>query len=61
MKKIYITPETDIIHYSPGQILAGSIDCIKSQGDALPNITRGEGDGGGDPSLFTNKGLWEEE
>ena len=56
MKKSYITPTTDIIIYIPSILLAGSIDGIKTEG-SLPNITRGEGDGGGDPSLFTNKGL----
>ena len=62
MKKTYISPITDIITYIPGHhLLAGSIDSINPTGEGLPAITRGEGDGGGDPSSFTNKGLWEEE
>ena len=64
MKKSYISPITDIIIYFPfHHLLAGSVDGIKTEGN-LPNITRGEGDdgdGGGDPGSFTNKGLWDEE
>lgn len=62
MKKTYISPVTDIIIFMPcNHLLAGSIDSINPTGEGLPTITRGGGDGGGDPSIFSNKGLWEEE
>ncbi len=62
MKKPYFTPAIDIIIYIPSQqLLAGSVDSINPTGNNLPPITPGDGDGGGDPGSFTNKGLWEEE
>ncbi len=61
MKKTYIRPETDITHTEPFHILAGSLTMMSPQGENVVPITKGEGDGGGDPGSFTNKGLWEEE
>ena len=60
MKKRYSTPSTHITPYEITQILAGTMT-INPGGSGQQPITPGDGDGGGDPGSFSNKGLWDEE